>query len=114
MKKNVKKNLLKFDFQNRRFLYHLSHDQLLPFFLLLLAAQLDRRSTLGRLAKKKEVSLLSIPNQELPHLTTRGRPEEIPRWWLEGGSRKCASYCEILERHWRHTLQAKPPRRGKI
>jgi hypothetical protein len=31
---------------------------------------------------------------------------EIPRWWLEGGSRKRTSYSEILERHWRHTLQA--------
>jgi hypothetical protein len=31
----------------------------------------------------------------------------IPRWQLEGGSRKHASYSEILERHWRHTLQAK-------
>jgi hypothetical protein len=37
----------------------------------------------------------------------------IPRWWLEGGSRKCASYSEILEKLWRHTLQARPPRRGK-
>jgi hypothetical protein len=39
--------------------------------------------------------------------------EEISRWQLEGGSRKRDSYSEILERHWRHTLQAKPPRRGK-
>jgi hypothetical protein len=31
---------------------------------------------------------------------------EIPRWRLEGGSRKRASYSEILERHCRHTLQA--------
>jgi hypothetical protein len=38
---------------------------------------------------------------------------EIPRWQLEGGSRKHASYNEILERHWRHTLQAKTLRRGK-
>jgi hypothetical protein len=38
--------------------------------------------------------------------------EETPRWRLEGG-RKRASYSEILERRWRHTLQAKPPRRGK-
>jgi hypothetical protein len=30
----------------------------------------------------------------------------IPRWQLEGGSRKQASYSEILERHQRHTLQA--------
>jgi hypothetical protein len=37
----------------------------------------------------------------------------IPRWWPEGGSRKCASNSELLERHWRHTLQAKPLRRGK-
>jgi hypothetical protein len=28
------------------------------------------------------------------------------RWRLEGGSRKWASYSEILERRWRHTLQA--------
>jgi hypothetical protein len=39
--------------------------------------------------------------------------EGFPRWQLEGGRRKHASYCEILERHWRHTLQAKPPRRHK-
>jgi ribonuclease HI len=32
--------------------------------------------------------------------------ERIPRWRLEGGSRKRASYSEILERRWRHTLQA--------
>jgi hypothetical protein len=31
---------------------------------------------------------------------------EIPRWRLEVGSRKRASYSEILERRWRHTLQA--------
>jgi hypothetical protein len=37
----------------------------------------------------------------------------IPRWRLEEGSRKHASSSEILERRWRHTLQAKPPRRGK-
>jgi hypothetical protein len=35
------------------------------------------------------------------------------RWWLEGGSRKRASYSEILERRWRHTLQARLRRRGK-
>jgi hypothetical protein len=29
---------------------------------------------------------------------------EIPRWQLEGGSRKRVSYSEILERRWRHTL----------
>jgi hypothetical protein len=39
--------------------------------------------------------------------------QEIPRWQIEGGSRKCASYSEILERCWRHILQAKPLRRGK-
>jgi hypothetical protein len=38
----------------------------------------------------------------------------IPRWQLEGGSRKQASYSKILERCWRHTLQAKSLRRGKI
>jgi hypothetical protein len=43
----------------------------------------------------------------------RKRKVEIPRWQLEGGSRKHASYSEILERCWRHTLLAKPPRRGK-
>jgi hypothetical protein len=39
--------------------------------------------------------------------------EAIPRWRLEGGSRKCVSYSEILERRWRHTLQAKSLKRGK-
>jgi hypothetical protein len=53
----------------------------------------------------------SIDSKEIQDLkyTIKG----IPRWWLEGGSRKRASYSEILERCWRHTLQAKPPRRGK-
>jgi hypothetical protein len=37
----------------------------------------------------------------------------IPRWQLEGGSRKHTSYSEILEKHWRHNLQARPRRRGK-
>jgi hypothetical protein len=32
--------------------------------------------------------------------------EGIPRWQLEGGNRKPASYSEILERSWRHTLQS--------
>jgi hypothetical protein len=32
--------------------------------------------------------------------------EEVQRWWLQGGSRKRASYSEILERRQRHTLQA--------
>jgi hypothetical protein len=35
-----------------------------------------------------------------------GNMGRIPRWRLEVGSRKRASYSEILERHWRHTLQA--------
>jgi hypothetical protein len=30
-----------------------------------------------------------------------------------GRKQKRASYSEILERHWTHTLQAKPLRRGK-
>jgi hypothetical protein len=30
----------------------------------------------------------------------------IPRWRLEVGSRKRSYYSEILERRWRHTLQA--------
>jgi hypothetical protein len=30
----------------------------------------------------------------------------IPRWRLEVGSRKQPSYSEILEKRWRHTLQA--------
>jgi hypothetical protein len=29
---------------------------------------------------------------------------EIPRWWLEGGSRKHASKSKILQRHWRYNL----------
>jgi hypothetical protein len=37
----------------------------------------------------------------------------IPRWRLEGGSRKHASYSEMLEKRWRHTLQARPLRRDK-
>jgi hypothetical protein len=37
----------------------------------------------------------------------------IPRRQLEGGSRKHAYYSEILDRLWKHTLQAKPLRRGK-
>jgi hypothetical protein len=48
-----------------------------------------------------------------PCIIKKRKKEKIPRWWLEGGSRKRASYSEILERRWRHTLQAKPLRRGK-
>jgi hypothetical protein len=44
---------------------------------------------------------------------TLENPENRRRWQLEGGSRKHASYSEILERCWRHILQAKPLRRGK-
>jgi hypothetical protein len=47
-------------------------------------------------------------------MKNKNKSREIPRWWLEGGGRKRASYSENLERGWRHTLQAKPPRRGKI
>jgi hypothetical protein len=45
--------------------------------------------------------------------TYRKMEEIFPRWQLEGGSRKHGSYSEILEKCWRHTLQARPPRRGK-
>jgi hypothetical protein len=38
--------------------------------------------------------------------TLKISPWRIPRWRLEVGSRKRASYSEILERRWRHTLQA--------
>jgi hypothetical protein len=47
-----------------------------------------------------------------PSLRYRVRPclkkliRKIPRWQLEVGSRKQPSYSEILERCWRHTLQA--------
>jgi hypothetical protein len=46
-------------------------------------------------------------------LPKRKRGPRIPRWQLEGRSRKHASYSEIVEKRWRHTLQAKPLRRGK-
>jgi hypothetical protein len=36
---------------------------------------------------------------------TKIKPQK-PGWRLEVGSRKRASYSEILERRWRHTLQA--------
>jgi hypothetical protein len=59
-------------------------------------------------------ALRSIPSTSKKKSFLRKVSErEDPRWWLEGGSRKHASYSEILERHWRHTLQAKPLRRGK-
>jgi hypothetical protein len=38
----------------------------------------------------------------------------IPRWQLEGRSRKQASYREILERHWRHTLQENHREEAKL
>jgi hypothetical protein len=43
-----------------------------------------------------------IPHEHLSKVHLRG----IRRWRLEVGSRKRASYSEILERRWRHTLQA--------
>jgi hypothetical protein len=42
----------------------------------------------------------------MPDLSKITKVGWIPRWWLEGGSRKRASYSEILGRHQRHTLQA--------
>jgi hypothetical protein len=60
----------------------------------------------GRVAQGVEC----LPSVQTP---VPSKKKEIPRWRLEGGSRKRASYSEILERHWRHTLQAKPLRRGK-
>jgi hypothetical protein len=55
----------------------------------------------------QNLSLRSSTNED------KRSDKEIPRWWLEGGSKKHASYSEILERHWRHTLQEKPLRRSK-
>jgi hypothetical protein len=54
-------------------------------------------------------------NKQNPGKSNKSRKifREIPKWQLEGGNRKHASYSEILERHWRHTLQAKPLKRGK-
>jgi hypothetical protein len=54
---------------------------------------------------------LSIIVQRNNSISIRRRG--ISRWQLEGGSKKRASYSEILERRWRHTLQAKLLRRGK-
>jgi hypothetical protein len=51
-------------------------------------------------AKARPRSVSLAPNQ----LKSSG--EGIPRWRLEVGSRKRPSYSEILERRWRHTLQA--------
>jgi hypothetical protein len=48
---------------------------------------------------------LSIIVQRNNSISIRRRG--ISRWQLEGGSKKRASYSEILERRWRHTLQAK-------
>jgi hypothetical protein len=53
---------------------------------------------------------LSGPNTE--EINCRKAYYGIPRWWLEGGSRKRPSYSEILERHWRHILQAQSLRKG--
>jgi hypothetical protein len=47
-----------------------------------------------------------LPFFSFPDNKQNSKIEEIPRWRLEGGSRKRASYSEILERRWRHTLQA--------
>jgi hypothetical protein len=52
-----------------------------------------------------------IITENIPNLEKSRR---IPRWQLDGGTRNCASYSEILERRWRNTLQAKPPRRAKL
>jgi hypothetical protein len=47
----------------------------------------------------------SITQNEI-EAAIKSLPRGIPRWWLEEGSRKRDSYSEILERCWRHTLQA--------
>jgi hypothetical protein len=49
---------------------------------------------------------LSFSSQTIKLHTLNMYRGGIPRWRLEVGSRKRASYSEILERCWRHTLQA--------
>jgi hypothetical protein len=53
--------------------------------------------------KKPNLRIMGIEGEEVQ---AKGMCREIPRWRLEGRSRKQASYSEILERCWRHTLQA--------
>jgi hypothetical protein len=48
-----------------------------------------------------------IISNEIEAVIKKSPNREIPRWQLEGRSRKRTSYSEILERHWRHILQAK-------
>jgi hypothetical protein len=52
--------------------------------------------------------LITRIHKELKKLNSQNinDPMEIPRWRLVVGSRKRASYSEILERCQRHTLQA--------
>jgi hypothetical protein len=56
------------------------------------------------------IQMLELINKDFKtHITKMLQKQEgggIPRWQLEGGGRKRASYSEILERCWRHNLQA--------
>jgi hypothetical protein len=47
-----------------------------------------------------------LRNSDEVEICDQNKSCRISRWWLEVGSRKRASYSEILERCWRHTLQA--------
>jgi hypothetical protein len=70
------------------------------------------RTSKSQVSRRREIIKI---RSEINEIETNNKKykEMITRWLLEGRSRKCASYSEILERHWSHTLQAKPLRRGK-
>jgi hypothetical protein len=56
--------------------------------------------------KLKQYMTTKPPLQKILQESFSENERRIPRWWLEGGSRKRASYSEILERRRRHILQA--------
>jgi hypothetical protein len=63
----------------------------------------ESNGALIRLKNDKYLKYLCEPTMNNQYIL---KMWEIPRWRLEGGGRKRASYSEILERRWRHTLQA--------
>jgi exonuclease III len=58
------------------------------------------------ISNKVDFRLKSVRRNNEGHFMLIKGTGLIPRWQLDGGSRKRASYSEILERRWRHTLQA--------
>jgi hypothetical protein len=72
-----------------------------------MAKKLMIKCSTSQAVKEMQVkTMLRFHHTPVRMATIKNTTTQIPRWRLEVGSRKRPSYSEILERRWRHTLQA--------